>query len=265
MTVGHPFIHLAYAYEFRSAPVASEAMSLGCTEYVQCHGLLDHPIPDNSTFKTQSLADIVKKVQHDPRFDNIIEYPGTVNFGLILGPRFDAFNEYWNAWEVTDELREFEHCCDLAVLLAISAAYPEGKFDFFYAHILTVGHALRVLWNHFPQDHKKSILRQYALFTICIYILQFRQPFDYDTIAAVPVEGRDWDWVHETALKHRWALDEHFFKVVSAIRELAVTYGEKDDYYLKAAIKFLTSFNGWEGFGQGVMGFLPSRDGYIPA
>lgn len=183
----------------------------------------------------------------------------------MLKPRYDALTEHWNAWVIDDPVAQFEGCCDLSVLLAISAGYPEGKFDFFYAHILTVAHAVRILWHHFPEDRKVAILRQYALFTILIYILQFRRPFAFRDIGSVEIDGRDWDWVRKTALKHKWALDEHFFKVVRALQELAATFGEKDGFYLKAAIKYLEEFNGWEGFGKGVMGFVPSRDGYIPA
>lgn len=68
----------------------------------------------------------------------------------------------------------------------------------------------------------------------------------------------------DTALRHKWMLDSHFFKVVRAPKAFAETYGEEDGFYLKAAIKFLTEFRGWEGLGEGVEGFLPSRDGYRP-
>lgn len=262
--MAHPFIHLAYAYEFRSKAVATEALSLGCTEYVQCHQLLDHPPPDNSKYKTRALSDILKTVQSDKRFDDLVADPGTVNFGLVLEPRFDALMEHWNAWDIDDHFREFENCCDLSVLLAITAGYPDGKFDFFYAHTLTVAHALRILWHYFPEDRRVSILRQYALFVILIYILQLRIPFDIESIESTQVAGRDWDWVRETALQHKWALDEHFFKVVRSLQELHATYGDKGGFYLKAAIKFVTEFNGWEGFGKGILDYLPSRDGYKP-
>ncbi|KIX07444.1 uncharacterized protein Z518_02097 [Rhinocladiella mackenziei CBS 650.93] len=263
--LGHPFIHLAYGYEFRIPEVVTEALSLGCTEYVQCSHLLDNPPPIPSPYKTSDLAEVIRRVKKDERFDGIVEMPGTVNFGIVLQNRFEAFMEHWNAWEINDPIPQFEHCCDLSVLLALSTSYGEGKYDFFYAHIMTVAHAIRVLWHHFPSDRRVSILRQYGFFTILVYILQKRLPFEMREIEAVATVNRDWTWVSETALKHRWALDDHFFKVVRATKAFAETYGEKDGYYLKAAVKYLTEFNGWEGFGEGIMGFLPSRDGYIPA
>lgn len=129
---------------------------------------------------------------------------------------------------------------------------------------MTVAHALRVLWEHFPPERRRLMLRQYALFAILIYIAQLRPGFGMGGIEAVATESRDWDWVVSTALGHKWLLAYHFFKVVRAPKAFAETYGEKDGFYLKAAIKFLAEFRGWEGFGIGVKGFLPSRDMYRP-
>lgn len=239
-------------------------MSLFCTEYAPLHGLLDHYPPDTSTYQTDSLAEVLRRVQLDTRFDGLIEHPGTVDFGIILGKRFEAALEHWNAWKVGSPAKALEHICDMAVLVAISTGDREKKYDFFYAHVMTVSHALRILFHHLPEDRRECILRQYAMYAIFIYILQFRLPFDKSAVDSIPTEGRDWTWVMEKTLKHKWALDDHFFKVVRALKAFAETYGEKDGYYLKAAIKYITEFDGWEGFGLGVEGFLPNRDGYVP-
>jgi len=69
-----------------------------------------------------------------------------------------------------------------------------------------------------------------------------------EKIEQVPLNGRDWNWVIEGSLNHRWALDSHFFKVVRASKAFAETFGEKDNFYLKAAIKFIIEFRGWGGF-----------------
>ncbi|KAN0095773.1 Protein of unknown function (DUF4243) domain containing protein [Hyaloscypha variabilis] len=262
--LGHPFIHLAYAYEFQSKEVAAQALSLGCTEYFDLHGLIDHPPPDNSTYKTQSFADVIERVRKDTRLDGLLTVPGITNFGPILQHHFQTVVEHWNAWEVVDPVQQFEQLCDVSLLLALSDGDADKSFDFYNVHLLTICHALRVIWQEFPAERRVALLRQYALFAILIYIAQLRPDFGMEGIEAVKTDGRDWNWVVETALAHRWVLDSHFFKVVRAPKVLAETYGEKDDFYLKAAIKFLTEFRGWEGFGLGVEGFLPSRDGYRP-
>lgn len=264
-TVGHPFIHLAYAYEFRSKEVAAQALSQGCTEYNAMHTVLDQAPPDTSKYKTTSLAEVFEKVRQDPRLDDLFSEPGIANLDVLSQEQNIAVVlEHWNAWEITDLVAQFEECCDLAVVLALSNGNRRDSFDFFNAHIMTVAHALRVLWHYVPTDRRASILKQYALFGIMTYICQLRPRFSLDWIDAVEVDGRDWNWVVETALAHKWALDAHFFKVVRAPKVFQETFGRKDDFYLKAAIKYVTEFAGWEGYGQGVAGFISSRDGYRP-
>lgn len=244
--------------------MATQALSQGCTEYNPLHHLLDHALHDNSTYKSTSLPEVIERVRADDRFGLLFGEPGIMNMDVLLEKsHLDVVLEHWNAWEVVDPVRQLEQCCDLAVLIALSNGNLEASFDFYNAHIMTVAHALRVLWHYFPPQRQVSILRQFALFAILTYVSQLRPDFDMDGIETVKVDDRDWGWVVDTALKHKWALDVHFFKVVRAPKVFEETYGRKDDFYLKAAIKYVTEFRGWEGFGKGVEGFVPSRDGYI--
>lgn len=80
-SVGHPFIHLPYAWKLQSPAVATEPLSLGCTEYTELHGLLDQYPPGSSTYKSTSLADIIKRVHDDNRFDDLFTNPGITNMG----------------------------------------------------------------------------------------------------------------------------------------------------------------------------------------
>ncbi|KAJ5612512.1 hypothetical protein N7510_005706 [Penicillium lagena] len=266
--LGHPFIHLAYAWELRAPTVATEALSLGCTENIEVHGLLDNYPADNSTYKTSSLADVIRRIHDDKRFDGLFEHQGITNAESLMQQRFEAVLEHWNAWEVDNPLQQLENCCDVSVLLAIATGDRERKFDFYLVHTMTVAHALRVLWELFPEDQRSCILRQYALFVIIVYICQLKPEVNFDQIDAIEsvqlADGDDWDLVARRALRHKWMKDSHFFKVIRAPKAFEETYGSKNDFYRKASAKFLAEFDGWEGFGLGVEGFLPNRDGYIP-
>lgn len=200
----------------------------------------------------------------DKRFDGLLTDPGIMNLGTLFEKRFPVVTEHWHAWKVEGPIQQLEHVCDVSVIVAISTGDADLSFDFFLAHVMTVAHALRVLWHYFPADRRASILRQYAIFTISLYITQFRLAFGVEKIESVELKGRDWDWVTETSLRHKWALDSHFFKVVRALKAFRETYGDKGGFYLKAAVKYITEFRGWEGFGQPVYGFHPGRDGYNP-
>jgi hypothetical protein len=239
-------------------------LSLGCSEYDPLHGLLDYPSPDTSTYKTSSLGEIIKRIRDDKRFDGLLDLPGITNIAIVAQQRLDVVLEHWNAWEVLDPVQCLEQVCDLAVVLALGHGDASRLYDFFHAHIMTVAHALRILWHVFPDERRTSILRQYALFTILQYINQLRMPFSIEEIESIDVAGRNWDWVVDSALKHKWALDSHFFKVVRAPKAFCETYGNKNNFYLRAAIKFITTFDGWEGFGRGVDGFDPAKDAYRP-
>lgn len=262
--VAHIAIHLAYAYEFAMPEVASQALSLACTEYPDFHKLLDREPPNSPTYKTSSLAEVLSHIRQDARFDGVVKIPGTVDYDLVLREAYDAAVEHWNAWEIGDAAAAMEQVCDVSVLVAIGSGYPGGKYEFFYAHILTAAHAFRVLLPNFPQERHHSLLRQYGLHTILIYVLQLRRDVNAERIDSFDPAERDWNWVAKSALENKWGLDDHFFKVVRGIKSFRDLYGEKDGFYLKAAVKFVSEFNGWEGFGEGVMGYLPSRDGFIP-
>ncbi|KAL2836700.1 hypothetical protein BJX68DRAFT_273397 [Aspergillus pseudodeflectus] len=83
--------------------------------------------------------------------------------------------------------------------------------------------------------------------------------FSMAAIEAVALDARDWEWVVETALASPWALDVQFFKFVRAPKVSEETYGHKSGFYLKAAVKYITAFRRWEGYGKGVAGFIAGR------
>ncbi|CZR65089.1 uncharacterized protein PAC_14989 [Phialocephala subalpina] len=249
--LGHPFIHLAYAYEFQSKEVATEALSLGCTEYDPTHQYLDRYPKNDSAYSSTSLAGIITSIHSDQRFGGYFNQPGYINIKTILSNQEGAILEHWNAWGVDEPTKQLESCLDVAVLLAICTNSSE-QYDFFLAHVLTVGHALRVLMPHFSPEQQVSVLRQYGLYTILVYIAQLRPPFSKVDIESVDLEGRDWDWVRQRALTATWSVDSHCVKVIRALKVSAETWGEKDDFYCKAAVKFVMEFNNWTGFGLGV-------------
>ncbi|GLA25034.1 hypothetical protein AnigIFM63326_001643 [Aspergillus niger] len=181
--MGRPFIHLAYAYEFRSKEVATQALSQGCTEYNALHTLLDQAPPDSSKYKTGSLAVVFESMRQDPQLDDLFNKPGINNINLLSQEQnLAVVLEHWNAWEVINPLAQLEESCDLAVLLALSNGNPRDSFDLFNVHIMTVAHALRMLWHYFPTSRGVSILKQYALFGIMTYICQLRPQFSLDWI-----------------------------------------------------------------------------------
>ena len=76
-----------------------------------------------------------------------------------------------------------------------------------------------------------------------------RPKINIDTIKLVELEGRDWKWVTEKALKGKYRTDAHFVKALRSMHEASKTWGDPNQFYLKAALKFADEFDGWGGFG----------------
>lgn len=150
---------------------------------------------------------------------------------------------------MASQLRDWMHT---ATLLATSTADAIGGYDFFLAHVLTVGHALRILLPHIPEEHRIKTMKQYALFTILVYLAQLRPSFSSDNSASVSVVDVSWDEIYSKTLESRWYKDVHWPKVVRALREVEQLRGPEDGVYKNAAMEFLAEFDGWTGFGSGV-------------
>ncbi|KAF7186961.1 Questin oxidase [Pseudocercospora fuligena] len=260
--LGHPIIHLAYAYDFECKEIASEGLSLLLTDYSDFHALMDEPQSDNSTYKTTSLAEVLERVYHDSRFDNLTQHPGIVEMEKVMKAQGTAVIEHWNAWQVTDQLQQLEHICDLGTLLALTTFDHEQEFDFFLLHLMTVAHGVRSMWLHIPENKRVDMLREYGLLAISIYVCQQRPPIRSERITDVELGGRDWEWVRKTAREHPAKFDVHFYKAVRAPEEFKGTWGDKDEFYLKAAVRYLDDFRGWTGFGEGIPGFDEKQEGW---
>ncbi|KAM0243973.1 hypothetical protein ACHAP5_006736 [Fusarium lateritium] len=249
--LGHPYIHLSYGYEFNSGEVISEGLSLGCTEYDPAHKYLDNPPPDNSTYKTTSLEEMLTNVCKDKRFDDYSEHPGYANVYTLLGKYESELLEHWNALVVENATSQFKEWLKTAAILAMSTADAEGCFDFYLAHVLTVGHALRILLPIMPKDRQIIMMRQYGLFTTMIYLAQLRPTFMLEKMKFLKPENSSWGFIYKRALESEWSTDLHWPKVVRALNMVEEMRGSEGDLYKQVAGKFISEFRGWTGFGLG--------------
>lgn len=137
----------------------------------------------------------------------------------MLEEREEAFLEYWNAWEIVKPNEQFEAAQRTAVAILMEIPAPvHGKFDFFFVHVLTSSHAIRILLPLIPAKFHVNLLRQWWLFALAVYIAQTRprigQPasiHDYD------VKGQEWKHVVHTALNGTHSTDAHFVKGIENI------------------------------------------------
>jgi len=243
--LGHPLIHLGYAYELSSRELAMEALAMAATSYNFLHKYLDDPSYSNLlTYSAVSPSEILKAVSVDKRFDSFTGDFGDVE--LLFQDHEDAILEHWNAWILRDAKEQFKESQAVAASLLAGTQTPKNtSYDFFLAHILTSSHATRILLPLVPTKHQTSLIRQWWLLALVVFVIQGRPIINEQLILSHDVAGKRWDWVRAQATEGRWSADAHFVKALRALRDAATTWGDQKMFYLKSAVKLCDEFNGW--------------------
>lgn len=250
--VGHPLIHLGYAYELSSREVAMEALGLATTSYNFLHKYLDDPsYSKTSTYSTSSPIEILRKVSEDKRFNDLFDHQGADNIEPLFEDHEAAVLEHWNAWQLPNPKKQFEDSQYAAVALLVATHEPRNSraYDFFLVHLLTTSHAVRILLPLIPAKFHVSLVRQWWLIALAVYIAQLRPKIVLENITGYDIRDRGWGWVDEQAVDGKWSLDSHYVKAMRAMKVAAETWGDGERYFLKAACRLGSEFDGWGGFG----------------
>ncbi|KAL4996433.1 hypothetical protein BDV10DRAFT_112739 [Aspergillus recurvatus] len=254
--LGHPLIHLAYAFEVSSREVAMEALSLTTVCYGTTHKYLDdisYSQAEASYYST-SPFEILQKVRADKRLSNLFTTPGDHNTEVVFREAEATILDHWNAWNITpnsDPMKSLRESQELAVALLTATSSldnPDAKYDFFFVHVLTTSHAVRVLLPLIPARFQIPLLRQWWLMTLAVYIGQLRPEINLDSVRKYDVKGKNWGYVKDKALHGEHSTETHYIKALRVCRDTARTWGDPDEFYLKAAVKFADGFTGWGGF-----------------
>lgn len=295
--VGHPLIHLGYAFELKSRTLAIEALAFSTCYYNFMHRYLDEQkYTRPPTNPTTSLAEILKRVTTDKRFDGLFDSPGAANVETLFDQKEEAVLEHWNNWQIfgfnssssgsssptgttsptsprekislTEQFAEAQRVV-VALLMAKSSGDRKRRYDFYATQLVTTSHAVRVLLPLIPTKFHVPLLRQWWLFVLSTYIAQLRPRVDVQAFEREDLEeGRGWSDVQSCVIKGRFCLDGNYVKgtvdaryefwdrikltwmiALRAMQDAAKTWPEDKRYYLKAAVRFATEFDGWGGFG----------------
>lgn len=247
--LGHPLIHLGYAYELNSREVAMEALGLAATCYNPTLAKLfeNKPVP---TYTTNNIFEVFARVQADKRLDHAFDGPAHDDKldHLWTDPVLSSILlEHWYAWKITDPTKDFAQSQELAVALHTSSASSVGGhgYDFLLVHLLTTSHAVRILTPFLEGQHHLPLVREWLLIALSIYITQNRPVINKEFVTRYDTQGRGWDFVTKAALEGPHRFDAHFVKGCRAMLEAERTWGKEDGYWLKGAVKFADEFSGW--------------------
>ncbi|CAM1506809.1 Fc.00g064500.m01.CDS01 [Cosmosporella sp. VM-42] len=243
--LGHPLIHLGYAYEMDIKELSIEALGLACVQYNFLAKYLDSKsYTKRPAFTSGSPLQLLIKLANDERF-NKIKNPSLDNLESIFEELNDLVMEYWNAWEIDDPLKQFELSQEAAVALLVATVRPgTHAYNFLLVHLLTTSHAVRILLPFFPPEHHITLVREWWLLVLAIFIIKERPQPDPDNVGR-DLQGKNWKYVEDKALNSPWAKDSHYVKAIRAMREASRTWGDVHSRYLSAAVTFVDNFNGW--------------------
>ncbi|EHK17472.1 uncharacterized protein TRIVIDRAFT_57344 [Trichoderma virens Gv29-8] len=247
LLLGHPLIHLGYAYEVDSKEVAMEALALTSVQYNFFHKYLDNgSYTKPSPLKSRSPLDLLIQMSKDNRFGKVPEDLPLSDMEAFLDKNESLLLEYWNGWDIDDDpKKQFELSQEAAVALLVATVKPgTHAYDFFFVHLLTTSHAVRILLPFLPPKHHVTLVREWWLFVLAVFIIKGRPLPDPDSVES-DLKGKNWKYVEDKALNSAWSKDAHFVKAIRAIREAARTWGDVHERYLRAAVTFVDNFHGW--------------------
>jgi hypothetical protein len=195
--LGHPLIHLGYAFEMNNRVIALEALGLAACQYDHLHKYTDDPsYTKPSKFSTTSPREILDRLASDKRFDGIFRDPGFENIDPLFEKHENLLLEYWNMWKISNPLEQFRESQEAAVDLLVATVAPgTHAYNFFTVHILTTSHAVRILLPVIPKKFHIKLVRQWWLLTLAVYMSERRPKIDPDYIPT-DLKGRRWRSIH---------------------------------------------------------------------
>lgn len=244
--LGHPLIHLGYAFEMDSKDLAVEALTLSGVQYNFFHKYLDDPSYTRpSGLPSDSPLGLLIKLSEDTRFDSLPKNPELEDLQTIFEQHEPLILEYWNAWQLEDPTKQFQLSQEAAVALLTETVRPgTHSFDFLIVHLLTTSHAVRVLLPFVPPEHHITLVREWWLLVIAMYLIKGRPRPDPDNVDR-QIGKKSWVYVEHLALTSPYSKDAHYVKAIRSMKAAAFTWGDVHDRYLASAVYFVDNFRGW--------------------
>ncbi len=193
--------------------IATEALGLAAVQYNFLHKYLDDksytkPAPFSST----SIKGLLAKLATDERFKGIFKEPGFDNIDPLFEKHESLVLEYWNAWKIEDPAKQFQESQEAAVALLIETVAPgTHSYNFFTCHLLTTSHAVRILLPFIPVKFHISLVRQWWLLTLAVYIAELRPKIDPDYVPG-NLNQKNWAYVVDKAINSPYSTDAHYVK-----------------------------------------------------
>lgn len=231
--------------------IAMEALTLVATSYYDndIFKYSDDPsyFQAESLYNSSSIFEILDKVRIDERFNNdALAVPSEQKMTIIFHDHEAALLDHCNAWTVSsDPTTHFRESQKAALALFMGTKTSENKYNKPLLHPLLMNHAIQVILPHTPDKVHISLVQQWWLTTLAIYVAELRPEIDHDVITASGTHDKNWGWIKQQALRSPHATDAYFLQTLRVLKELGEAWEDPEGYYLNAAVKFVGDFDGW--------------------
>ncbi|KAK5174289.1 uncharacterized protein LTR77_001369 [Saxophila tyrrhenica] len=266
----HPLIMVADAVDVGDPHVAVEALALTAYDWNALHKLTDGPPPParEGSGREWTVLQILGQIRDDTVFDELLQKPGVRNTMVVLQSDHarQALLGYLGALHVAvdnvdtilPELVEaaVHLLCTIHVKPSASTAFTQHKFDFYLTHQLTFCWCVKTLIPFLDSVASAKLLRMVWLMMVLTYVTQLRPKMKPEILVDTPLPTGDrtniWDEMAAATVGGITGkdADPHFVKVIRTLKEFAQMWPEREENFLKAAIRFDGEFSGWTGFGE---------------
>lgn len=191
-----------------------EALALTSVQYNFFHKYLDNgSYTKPSPLKSKAPLDLLIQMSKDNRFGKVPEDLPLSDLEEFLDEHESLFLEYWNGWDIDDDpKKQFELSQEAALALLVATVQPgTHAYDFFIVHLLTTSHAVRILLPFLPSQHHVTLVREWWLLVLAVFIIKGRPLPDPDSVES-DLKGKNWKYVEDKALNSPWSKDAHFVK-----------------------------------------------------
>ncbi|GAO15511.1 hypothetical protein UVI_02020750 [Ustilaginoidea virens] len=212
--VGHPLTHLGYAYEMDSKEVAMEALTLASVQHSFLYKYTSDPSCTRQSSKrtSASVLELLVQLSDDEALRDLPEAIEPRELESTISKYEGTVLDYWNAWDISEPVKDFEKSQQAAVGLFVSSVDPTlHEYSLLFADLLTTSYAVRVLLSFFPARYHVSLVKEWWLLVVAVFILKGR-PRPKPGTERKDAAGRDWNHVQQKALQSPHLNDAHYAK-----------------------------------------------------
>ena len=214
----HALIQVGYGVEYELPTVLAEGLAYTCCKYRTAGELIDRLSQIKSHDTYLSLLSIFSELKE---MNIVLPKKSKFDFDFedLLVKHEEELKSLLMKWEQCAEESQQTECLNKLTKMAILVffgSYQNNSLDFFFLHVLTGVHAVRVLLPRVPVPERSRILRIFLVAFLGTYCHQGQPEFNEEVIYKYGGPSKAIDW--KRILKQTLEFPEgHVIKVIHSL------------------------------------------------